>query len=71
MTNGVFAAFSGDRRVQVDLGSVRFLVLDKMIQVAEHLYAEAKASREARGSGPQAALRPVRPQDKLRARDPW
>ena len=55
--------------------SLRFLVLDRMLGMAEHLCvgtkaAEAKMKQEEE-DGIHQEVKEVRPQDQLKARDPW
>ena len=75
LTNEEFSAFDPARRVTLDLATIPWLVLPGMLGAAEELYQEiTKLKDQAGGAGTAAAStggRKQRPQDKLRARDPW
>ena len=69
LTNEEFGGFSPARRIAVDLGAIRWIVLPDMLKAAEDIYHEVSALKGVRVEGP--AVRKTRPQDKLRVRDPW
>ena len=75
LSNGDFSSFDLGRRMEIDVPSLRFLVLDRMLGVAEHLYAETKAAKAKRKQeeedGTHQEVKKVRPHDRLKARDPW
>ena len=76
LTNEEFCRSQGDRRVQVDLAKIKWLVMDDLMRSAEAIYGEVKSARELKGAGASA---PVgvgrrgrrRPEERLRARGPW
>ena len=71
ITNGKTNLFDPARRVAVEVSGLRFLVLDQMIEVADHLYGQV---RERRAGKPAAMCGPPVPKGKprpLSERDPW
>jgi len=77
LTNGEFGRFSESKRIHVDLGKLKWLVLDELMVSAEALYQEVKGARELRGAGAASSGEGGgrrgrrRPEERLRARDPW
>ena len=74
LTNEHYAQFDETLRIEVDVMKVKWLVMDKLMGVAEDIYQEVKERRLF-----QLGERPVqrvgrgkrRPEERLRARDPW
>ena len=74
LTNADFGAFSEDRRMRVEVAEVKWIVLDKLMDVARDLYAEVRRRREQRGpraGGPGHGRPEGRPKKKLREVHPW
>ena len=77
LTDGDFSRFDEANRIRVDPSKLKWLVMDSLMATAEALYKEVKETRERKGSG-AAHLREGegrcgrrRPEERLRARDPW
>ena len=69
VTSKKFDPFDAANRFDVDVKELRFLVLDKMIVVAESLYEKAKARKlELKSKGARGKTRPG---ERLRDRKPW
>ena len=78
LTNGHFNQFDPKLRMEINIADFKWLIMDKMLKVAEDVYQEVKSRREARRVTAAAAPVPAavgesrrRPQERLRARDPW
>ena len=76
LTNGEFGRFSMENRILIDLGQVKWLVMEELMVSAEALYKEVKGARELRGATASGLVEKVRrgrrrPDERLRARDPW
>ncbi len=68
LTNGDFASFNKELRVDVDVANVRWLILPRMLEVAGEIYERVRESKE--GEGPPKAL--ARPKSgSFRQRHPW
>ena len=71
ITNGKTEIFDPKRRVDVEVSSLKFLVLDKMVAVADHIYSQVKARRAEKPST-EAGTEPTPGRKRpLRERDPW
>ena len=74
LTNEHFTHFNKDLRIDVDVLKIDWIVLNRLMGVAEEIYRDVKDMREARMSEPPAQrvgrIR-RRPEERLRARDPW
>ena len=70
LTNGDFTLFDPARRISVDPTKLEWIVLPRMMEVAENLYKETQAARAASG-GPLPREPRRRPEEVLRRRDPW
>ena len=76
LTNQEFRRFRGDRRIHINLKEIRWLVMDSLMRSAESIYQEVKGARELRrveapglvGGGRRGRRRP---EERLRAREPW
>ena len=68
LTNGEFGDFDPNLRVAVDVETLPFLVLPRLMVIAEELYAETQRLRAA---GPPPAPGRAGPRKKLRESDPW
>ena len=69
LTNGDFSLFDPRRRVEVNLHAVAWEVLPGMLKASEEIHSaiqRAKLEKPAPAQG-----RKARPEEKLRARDPW
>jgi hypothetical protein len=77
LTNGEFGRFCESERIHVDLGKLQWLVLDKLMVSAESLSREVTEARDLRGSGGSGSgdkggrRGRTRPEERLRAKDPW
>jgi hypothetical protein len=76
LTNSDFSSFDPDRRIATAVDALPFLVMPRMLAVAEDINQVVKAAREARVAGAasasrERAARQTRPEERLRARDPW
>jgi hypothetical protein len=71
LTNGDFAAFNQDLRVDVDVEKLNFKILPHMVRVAEDLYAKVKAEKEASKGLAREKRAKTRPEERLKVRDPW
>ena len=77
LTNGDFGRFSEANRIHVDPSKLKWLVLDQLMVTAEALYQEVKGARELKGTGAahlgegERRRGRRRPEERLRARDPW
>ena len=75
LTNGDFRHFSSELEVKVDLESLKFGVLDRLLRVGEAYFLEVEAARsqekirKARDPGGDTGKR--KKGDALRDRDPW
>ena len=67
LTNGDFSAFDPERRVEIDVGNLKFKILPQLAKVAEELYRGILERRGARPAGAGRRSRPAR----LKERDPW
>lgn len=69
-----FRGFREELRVIPNLDSMPWLVLTRVIDVAEDLYTRVKAAKAVAASGaarPPPEVGRGRPREKLRQRDPW
>ena len=76
LTNGEFGRFSEEKRSIIDLSKVQWLVMNDLMKAAEDLYKEVKGARELRGAAAPGLVEKGRrgrrrPDERLRARDPW
>jgi len=76
LTNLEFRRFRADRRINVDLREIRWLVMDSLMKSAEAIYQVVKGARDLRREGaPGLAVGGRRgrrrPEERLRAREPW
>ena len=67
LSNMVFAGFSADRRIALDVAKVPFLVLPELLAASMGFFQPARAAR--RTEGDQGYKQ--RKADSLRVRDPW
>jgi len=71
ITNGQTGAFDQRRKIEVDVSALPFLVLDKMVVVADDLYEQVRARRAEKqfdgrcDAGARGKKRP------LKETDPW
>ena len=70
LTNGDSVAFSPERRIEVDLSKVEFLILPELARVSEEIYQSITGKKQHPGSGVDSSST-TRKRVKLRARDPW
>ena len=68
LTNGDFAAFDKNRRVEVDVSKVDWLILPRMLEVSQHIYEKVRTSKME--GGPPKAGAPPR-QRNFRQTNPW
>ena len=74
LTNEIFQRFDMNRRISVDPLAMKWLIMDQLFKVAEGLYADVRAARTAAPNAAEAGAsrrRKRRPEERLRARDPW
>ena len=74
LTNQDYSAFDMNLRVDVAPGKIKWILLPRMLAVAEELYEQVRRLRSevsAGAPGASSARGSTRPEDKLRARDPW
>ena len=69
LTNGDFSLFDPRRRVEVNLSAVAWEVLPGMLSASEEIYAAIQKAKLDKTALPMG--RKIRPENKLRARDPW
>ena len=67
LSNFRLAGFTNELRVPIDLGNMPFLFLDKLIIDARDFYNSAKVL----SAGPRSKRQKTRPEERLRATDPW
>jgi hypothetical protein len=70
LTNGDFSLFDTKKRVVVDLEEIRWLVLPRMLVVAEGIYEAVQGRKAGRAPARLEEPRP-RAKAKLRQREPW
>ena len=70
LTNGDGVAFAPERRIEVDLSKVEFLILPELARVSEEIYQSITGTKQHPGSGVDSSST-TRKRVKLRARDPW
>ena len=70
LTNGDFSLFDTQKRVVVDLKEIRWLVLPRMLVVAEGIYEAVQGRKAGRAPARLEEPRP-RAKAKLRQREPW
>jgi len=73
LTNGNFQGFDPSLRVNVVVKDLPFRILPEMMRVADDLYAkvrEAKSEKEGLTKNEKIAKK-IKPEERLRARDPW
>ena len=68
LTNGDFAAFDASRRVHVKVAEISWLILPRMLEVAEQIYEQVRKSK-ADGGPPKASTPHVA--SSFRQRNPW
>jgi len=71
LSNGVFTSLDLNRRVHVDIGATRWMVLPALLAEAEALYREVAGARAQRVAGVAQTPAPKRKRAGLRARAPW
>ena len=77
LTNGKFETFDANLRVNINLEKVKFLVLNKMMAVADDLYEQVRTRRSTTARTPQPPLPSGMGAERkgrkrpLRERDPW
>ena len=71
LTNGRFGTFDLARRIKVEVEDLRFLVLDRMSAVADHLYAQVKEKRAEKKEMPKEVAADRGRKRPLKERDPW
>jgi hypothetical protein len=71
LTNKDFAAFDPARRVEVDVSSIGWLILPKMLEVAGNIYKRVQDSKASRVKGVMPAAAPAYKGKSFRQRDPW
>ena len=74
LTNQDYSAFDMNLRVDVAPGKIKWILLPRMLAVAEELYEQVRRLRSkvpAGAPGASSARGSTRPEDKLPARDPW
>ena len=75
LTNEDYSAFDPSRRITVDIQSVEWIILPRLLEAADRIYAEVKARREEHPRAPQPAVATMPPRSRarvpLRQRDPW
>ena len=72
LSNGDFAMFDEKRRVHIDMGQTKWLLLPEILEVSADLYKDvqtAKARRKLGGTSVPARRLPAG--GRLRDRDPW
>lgn len=69
LTNREFSGFDPKLRVEVDVEKLAFQVLPDMLAVSEDLHNRVKNIRESAPAKEQGPRK--KPQDRLRAREPW
>ena len=69
LTNGDFSLFDPHHRVEVNQSAVEWEVLPGMLKASEDIYAAIQKAKLEKPALPPS--RRIRPEDKLRARDPW
>ena len=67
-TNGHFASFDMNRRVDVDVSKVSWLIIPRMLEVAQQIYERVRTSK-LEGGPPKAEAPPK--QRKFRQLNPW
>ena len=68
LTNGDFASFQKQLRVDVDVAQIPWLILPRMLEVAGEIYERVRKSKEE-GGPPKAVAR--RKAGTFRQRNPW
>ena len=73
ITNNNTSIFDPNRKMTVEVSTLRFEILPDMMQVADHLYAYVREKREKRTTvtPPATPATQVKKQRPLRERDPW
>ena len=71
LTNGDYAQFGAANRVNVTIEEVQWLVLPKMMAVANDIFVEVQRRKASRDHGPEKAPPAKRAKGGLRQRDPW
>ena len=71
ITNDRLELFDPHRRIPIDLPNMNFIILDEMMRVADHLYAEVRRRRATRPA-PTPPTENARGRKRpLHERDPW
>ena len=70
LTNGDFSQFDVSRRIPVDVQTIPWHVLPRMLRMSEDIYGEVQRKKIARARSPGEAPAPKRGKN-LRQRDPW
>jgi hypothetical protein len=68
LTNGDFAAFDKNRRVEVDVSKVKWLILPRMLEVSQHIYDRVRTAKME--GGPPKAGAPTKPRN-FRQTNSW
>ena len=71
LTNGDFSAFDPSRRIPVNVESLAWKVLPRMMGIAGTLYQEVKTIKEQKKNTSDKPGKRRRPEERLRQRDPW
>ena len=75
LSNGITSRFDPSYRVEVDLVSLEFLVLPQLLKLGDKLYRQIGEhklqGRQSPNNVPMRTKRKRRPEEKLRATDPW
>jgi hypothetical protein len=71
LTNKDFAAFDPALRVEVDVSSIGWLILPKMLEVASNIYKRVQDSKAGKAKDVLSAAASTYKGKPLRQRDPW
>ena len=71
LTDGDYAQLGAANRVEVTIEEVQWLVLPKMMAVANDIFVEVQRRKASRDHGPEKAPPAKRAKGGLRQRDPW
>ena len=71
ITNGKTGLFDPSKKIEVEVASLKFIVLNKMVEVADHLYEQVKTRRSEKiGSGLPVVVSRGKKRP-LKESDPW
>ena len=71
LTNGDFSQFKSANRVNLVIDEVKWLILPRMLQVAEDIYEDVTRRKASHEQCPLPAPASKKAKGGLRARDPW